>query len=214
MGKKCSIYGCGGSVKGYGWCNKHLLRWHRHGNPLGGRTPSGDLKDWLLKHVTYEGDECLIWPFARDNKEEGYGRMWWNGHHARAHRIMCELAHGKPPSRKHEAAHDCGRGRFGCVNPRHLGWKTAKQNSGDRILHGTQVRGSTHKLAKLTEGDIPEILGKLSAGESYNAIARGLGVSAAAIRSIAKGESWAWITGINNEVSTRLRPNQGDYGNG
>lgn len=37
MGNRtCSIEGCGGRVRGRGWCNKHLLRAQRHGDPLGG----------------------------------------------------------------------------------------------------------------------------------------------------------------------------------
>lgn len=50
---------------------------------------------------------------------------------------MCQKAHGDPPSPKHDAAHSCGRGHEGCVNPNHLSWKTKKQNQADRITHGT-----------------------------------------------------------------------------
>lgn len=30
----CSIDGCGGPVRGHGWCNKHHLRWRKYGDPL------------------------------------------------------------------------------------------------------------------------------------------------------------------------------------
>ncbi len=33
----CSISGCGRPVLARGWCNRHWLRWSRHGDPLGGR---------------------------------------------------------------------------------------------------------------------------------------------------------------------------------
>lgn len=39
MGQRiCSIEGCTDRVRGRGWCNKHLLRAQRHGDPLGGGT--------------------------------------------------------------------------------------------------------------------------------------------------------------------------------
>lgn len=33
---------------------------------------------------------------------------------------MCELVYGKPPMPKHQAAHNCGKGNLGCINPKHL----------------------------------------------------------------------------------------------
>lgn len=35
----CSIEGCGRPVRQRGWCNRHYLRWQRHGDPLAGRPP-------------------------------------------------------------------------------------------------------------------------------------------------------------------------------
>lgn len=32
--KKCSIEGCESEVKSWGWCNKHYVRWRKHGDPL------------------------------------------------------------------------------------------------------------------------------------------------------------------------------------
>lgn len=32
----CKVEGCDGPVRLRGWCNKHYLRWSRHGDPLGG----------------------------------------------------------------------------------------------------------------------------------------------------------------------------------
>jgi len=32
-GKTCKINGCDGPVFGRGWCNKHYVRWRRHGDP-------------------------------------------------------------------------------------------------------------------------------------------------------------------------------------
>lgn len=32
----CSVDGCEDSVRVRGWCNRHYLRWYRHGDPLAG----------------------------------------------------------------------------------------------------------------------------------------------------------------------------------
>jgi hypothetical protein len=81
--------------------------------------------------IGHHGEECVIWPMARD-ASNGYCHMGWNGKRYWAHRLMCELAHGPAPSDKHEAAHSCGKGHEGCVNPRHLEWKTRAENQADR----------------------------------------------------------------------------------
>lgn len=89
---------------------------------------------WLMEHKTFAGDECLIWPFSGNQK--GYGQLGYNGKLFKAHRFMCEQVHGAPPSLEHEACHSCGKGHDGCVNPRHLSWKTRSENCLDRSRHG------------------------------------------------------------------------------
>ena len=102
------------------------------------RKGSGAAHQWLLDHVNYEGDECLFWPFSR---ADGYGQFSHLGEIYRANRYMCELAHGKPPTPKHQAAHSCGQGDQGCINPNHLSWKTNGDNQLDRRSHGTKSSG-------------------------------------------------------------------------
>jgi hypothetical protein len=82
---------------------------------------------WLRDHVSHVGDACLIWPFGK--RWNGYGQVGdGNGKVAYPHRIMCEMVHGAPPTAKHVAAHSCHNGHNGCVHPKHLDWKTARQN--------------------------------------------------------------------------------------
>lgn len=100
---------------------------------------TGKAFKWLQDHRSYSGDDCLIWPFARIRKW-GYGQLGYNGRHMYAHRAMCELVHGPAPSDKHHATHECGKGHEGCVNPRHLSWKTVTGNLLDRRRHGTVGR--------------------------------------------------------------------------
>lgn len=99
--------------------------------------------DWLVAHVGYAGEGCLIWPFSA---VDGYGEF---GHRRKmhyAHRYMCELVHGPAPSPQHMAAHTCGNGNKGCVHPQHVQWKTWSENAYDRTAHGTQANGKRGKL--------------------------------------------------------------------
>lgn len=115
--------------------------------------------DWLKAHATYDGDACLLWPFGHD--QDGYGvayagrRPDGKKRITRASRIMCEIVHGEPPTSKHVAAHTCGKGHTGCVNPKHLVWKTARENERDKFVHGTYRPGS--KASRLTKEQIAHI---------------------------------------------------------
>lgn len=113
----------------------------------------GRAKAWLLAHVAYAGDDCLQWPMSRDT--HGYGQLGMAGGRVRkAHRVMCEMAHGEPPSPKHEAAHSCGNGHLGCINPKHLLWKTRSENQLDRRRHGSQLGHPYGNKGKLSRTDV------------------------------------------------------------
>jgi hypothetical protein len=111
---------------------------------------------WLLAHVDYRGDDCLKWPFGGDPKS-GRGCLQHNGVRGWAHRWMCKLAHGEPPTPKHKAAHDCGKGHEGCINPRHLKWKTQAENLADCIIHGTQPKHYYGSQGRITPDQAEEI---------------------------------------------------------
>lgn len=187
----CSIEGCNKPVTARGWCGAHYVRWMRHGDPLAGRTPWGDPLNWLRAHVSHpDRINCLTWPFATG--QNGLAVVRIDGKTARAHRVMCTLVHGDPPSPNHETAHSCGRGHEGCVNPHHLRWDTRKGNFADKLLHGTHNRGDQCPVSKLTEAEVREIKGLLSI-MPVRTIARRYGVNPATIYSIRSGASWAWM---------------------
>lgn len=129
---------------------------------------------WLRANASYQGDDCLIWPFSIVGR--GYGHFAVNGVHHYAHRFMCELVNGAPPSPKHQAAHSCGNGHKACVNPRHLSWATNSQNQLDRRKHGTNARGGTGWVGKVTDQQIA-IMRDLRGKKSQVEIAAMLGVS-------------------------------------
>lgn len=55
------------------------------------------------------------------------------------------------------------------------------------------VRGSAHKVAKLSETDIPEIRRMLASGKSQREVARAFGVNQKLIWRIATGKSWRHV---------------------
>lgn len=171
-----------------GYCGAHSQRLRRHGSTE--HHPRFRKRiSWLEDNAGFCGDECLDWPFSVN--DTGRGRVMINGHRTSAPRAMCILAHGEPPTPEHEAAHSCGRGRQGCVNPKHLRWATKAENGRDRRDHGT-LRGERVHLAKLTEEQVRYIRaqrGKRSASD----IAEQFGVSGPSISSIWHRRSWAWV---------------------
>ena len=120
--------------------------------------------EWLRQHISHTGDECLTWPFGRDSK--GYGQCSAFDKIRKAHRLMCILANGEPPSRKHQASHTCGNGHLGCVNPKHLRWQTNSENQLERYrVHGRRDCNTGGPKGKLTPAEAKQVMalrGKLS----------------------------------------------------
>lgn len=192
----CSVEACGVSAHVRGYCRDHYERWKRYGDPTAGNTSKGEPEAWLRDHVNHaDAVECLVWPYARHEKkrgERGYGKVHIDGEQRFAHRVMCELAHGVAPTERHEAAHSCGNGHVGCVNPHHLRWDTTQGNADDRRVHGTENKGSRNGQAVLSEDDVRQIK-TLLGSMSQRAIAAKFGVSRWAITDIANGRRWAWL---------------------
>lgn len=184
----CSVEGCSNPPNGKkGMCNAHYLRQYRHGDPntlL--RSANGSVEQWVQQHLEYDGDGCLTWPFATGR--DGRGRIN-NPDYPQAHRYICFLVNGPPPSDIHEAAHNCGKGHEGCVHPKHLRWATPVENAADRVLHGTQSSGETHHSAKLTQEQVDQIrewgplLTQRELGEYF-------GVNGETVGDILRGVTW------------------------
>jgi|SRR5580700_477015 hypothetical protein len=120
-----------------------------------------------------------------------YGRVGKNRKILWAHRVMCELVNGPCPP-DHEAAHSCGRGKFGCVHPKHLSWKTRTHNQLDRAQHGTKSLGYYKHRPKLTPDKVREIR-DMKGTKTQREIATQFGVTDATIRDIYAGKSWAHV---------------------
>jgi hypothetical protein len=188
----CAVQGCEKAAKVKGWCNPHYQRWIRHGDPVGGRTAQGEPLKFLQDVVlAYKGDDCLIWPYVKN--QDGYGQMKVRGKMETVSRIVCEIAHGMPPSPNHEAAHSCGNGDKGCCTQEHLRWATTKENFADRLKHGTYTRGERHPMVKLTEADVHEIRRLRGSGVPLSDLADRFSVTNVTISQIARRKTWIWL---------------------
>lgn len=146
--------------------------------------PKGSSEAFLRGHKDWTGEECLLWPYR--TVPTGYGLAVVGGVQKRASRWMCILAHGEPPSSRHEAAHNCGNAR--CVNPKHLRWATPAENSSDKLIHGTHNRGERSGKTRLTQEDVQFIK---SAPPDLVSLMSRYGVSKGCISKIRSGRRWA-----------------------
>lgn len=135
-------------------------------------------------------DKCLIWPFACSGT--GYASFHWCGCYRLVCPLVCEAVHGPRPSIKHDAAHSCGNGHLGCVNPQHLRWATRKENMKDTIEHGTTNRGERQGHSKLTEEQVKHIrrLRNVMKGRD---VAKKFGIDPSTVCQIQKRDRWEWL---------------------
>lgn len=139
--------------------------------------------------LPYDGDGCLTWPYSLLNT--GYAVL----NKKVVSRLACEHRNGPPPHKSCDAAHSCGNGHLGCVNPNHLSWKTRKDNMADQLVHGTRNRGTRQGHSKLTPEVVMEIRDKRGK-KTQAAIAQEYGLSAGHVSNIMNGKkSWEWLDG-------------------
>lgn len=202
--KICSIEGCGRPRDARGYCKRHYMRLRSHGDPIGGALTRGHVQEYY-KHVVlnYDGDDCLIWPFYRN--EKGYAKWTRSPSQTRlVSRMVCEDVYGPAPTERHQAAHSCGKGHEGCVTKKHLRWALPTENEADKLLHGTDNRGERSGHSVLAQEQVAEILA-LQGVVSIVEIAEKYGVSVGTIWDIFAGHSWAWLSTNRKIDVARLR---------
>lgn len=189
--KTCSVEGCEKSSWSKGFCSAHLYHFNRHGDPLAGGTRHGEPLRFLEEVVLpFEGDDCIAWPFTTD--QNGYGQIYINGKVRRVNGVICERTIGPSPSPAHVVAHSCGKGHERCCSPRHMSWKTQKENMADAQRHGTWNHGEKVPQSKLTADDVEKILA-LKGYMLQREIAKKFGVSQPLVSRLHNGELWATI---------------------
>ena len=188
----CSIPDCGKPERARRLCGTHYMRQRAHGDPRSDIpiVPKGHSIAAINDALNGAGpDDCWIWPLSRNRY--GYGSLKMQSKTKLAHRVICERVHGAPPTSKHEAAHSCGQGHLGCVNPHHLSWKTHAENEADKILHGTSRNGN----ARLYEAEAIEMRALFATGKwSRQDLAKRFGLHYSSTCRVLSGEAWAKVT--------------------
>jgi hypothetical protein len=100
-------------------------------------TEPGKAREFFEYALSYDGDDCLIWPFYRD--DYGYARF----DSKMAHTQICEIIYGPKPAPNYDAAHKCQKGHLGCINPKHLHWLIHNENVREGITETTKY---LHKI--------------------------------------------------------------------
>lgn len=186
-GFACAYDGCDRPAMARGLCSNCYARARRNGTvaPIVKQPPKGTGEAFLrsLKPRV----RCTPWPFGVG--VNGYGVILFGGVQTTASRASCIIHNGPPPTDAHEAAHTCGNGNNGCVNPAHLWWATPKENAAEKVAHGTHPAGENHPLARLTADDVREIrsaYGRVPSGK----LAEKYGIIRSHLWAIANRKAW------------------------
>ncbi|KKN56107.1 hypothetical protein LCGC14_0575850 [marine sediment metagenome] len=111
------------------------------------------------------------------------------------HRLIL-WAFDRPPEPKEQCRHLDGRSDNNRYS--NLCWGSALENSRDKRVHGTQLRGEEMFTAKLTEVQVLEIRTRVKAGNgtiTHAALAEEYGVFAGTISAVVRGEAWQHVGG-------------------
>lgn len=182
----CAVHQCQKRRYLRGWCKTHYEQNRIHGSPL---TRRDHISRFVANTIASDTAECISWPYSRNRG--GYGRYTpvKYGGRVLAHRYICEQANGAPPEDRQFVAHQCANPS--CVNPRHLRWSSHAENMADKLIHGTQPRGSEMPWSILNEDQVRDILAQRA--NAINALAVKHGVNAEMIRKIWDGRNWVWM---------------------
>lgn len=191
MLRKCSIHGCEKEHYGKGFCRAHYKRNRRHGDPLAGRISTGDAQRFIDEVLKSETDECIKYPFYRN--QSGYGWMRYNGKNLGSHVVVAMRHIGPKPSKLHEVCHTCGNGHNGCVNPRHLYWGTRRDNMKDALLHKTAAclrkkpTGENAYRAKYSDDQLLSARRRIENGEPIAKVSKDTGISNSTLYRLRSG---------------------------
>lgn len=115
----------------------------------------------------------------------GYYRVTLSGRYFYVHQLVAYAFHGNPPTPEHEVAHrDGDKTHNHRLNVR---WATPRENSADKVAHGTQTFGETHPTTRYLDGDIERIFDLRKNGLSHSKIGGHLGISRSHVSGILRG---------------------------
>jgi len=191
-GGPCSVGGCGRPAKAKLMCSRHYLQYRRTGTAESTRAAPGEPARWAAEVAkSHDKDDCLSWPFGRN--AAGYGLLS-HPFSALAHRVICLIAHGHPPEGRPDAAHSCGNGADGCVNPRHVRWLSHAENQAEMVAHGHSTKGSPiQSRCKLSVSDVHMIR---DSADPARILAERFGVAPDTIRKVRGHRTWRHLPSV------------------
>lgn len=173
----CSIEGCGRPVqiKKRGWCNRHYLRWRRHGDPEGGSPFRGlPLEEYFSERVEVSGDH-LKWKGS--TTLSGHGQFPMSRGGVPAHVFAWEKERGPVP-RGTYVDHACHEPS--CVKVSHLRLASPAENSRNRRsanknnltgVRNVQKRGKKFRV-RIRKNGVLHNLGTYSTLEEASEVAK------------------------------------------
>jgi hypothetical protein len=111
--------------------------------------------------------------------------------HHYVHNLVLAAFVGPRPE-GHEGCHRNGKSWDNRLE--NLRWATPKENSADKAKHGTVLKGSQLKVAKLNEEKVREIRRLYESGVGPTALAKKFGVYIRTIFFVVRREKWKHVT--------------------
>jgi hypothetical protein len=188
--RQCSVEGCTAPLDAAGYCNKHYLRWKRHGTAH--KEPTTPLAERFWRKVR-KTDGCWLWTGCRH--ADGRGQIQGGGGRERGalltSRLSWELHYGPIPEGAH-VLHSCDTPA--CVRPDHLFLGDHAANMRDRDQKGRVAHGTRHYRSVLTRQQVIELRRIYAEGGTFAALARRYGISRQTATRVARRETYARLT--------------------
>jgi hypothetical protein len=143
-------------------------------------------------------------PLKPSPQKSGHLRVWLGGGRANmrfVHRLVLEAFVGPCPEGMSSSLHhddDPSNNRLS-----NLSWGTQKDNYADAVRNGRIKVGDESPKAKLTSGEVLEIVRRCRGGERQADVARDFGIGVPNILAILSGRTWSATTGIARKGPTK-----------
>lgn len=180
---ECHVDGCNLPSLKNGLCSTHYQRLRKTGSFELNKIPTSQ---WILDNVVNRpaSNDCwLNWPYMVNTS--GYPMSIHNGKLRPVSNTVLEIMEVHRPPGKTMVMHHCDNPL--CINPSHLSWGTAKENSVDMVTKGRHPIGSASSVSKLDENLVYQIrCDHVHLRQSVSSLARKYSVSRSTINALLK----------------------------